>query len=116
MQSRRYAFFFVVLLLALAACAPARRGPAAGEPQTTVEVENRNFLDMRIYVLRGAQRIRIGTVTGLSTQELVLPRGLVFGATPLRFIADPVGGRAVPISQEITVVPGDQVRMVIPNY
>ncbi|MBA2243915.1 MAG: hypothetical protein M3418_12780 [Gemmatimonadota bacterium] len=116
MQSLARSFVLLTLLLAIASCGPTRRGPAAGEPRTAVEVENRNFLDMRIYVQRGSQWVRLGTVTGLSTQVLPIPSGLVFGATPLRFRADPVGGRATPISHEITISPGDQVRLVIPNY
>lgn len=116
MQPFTRTLVLLMLLLAASSCGLGRRGPAADQPQTTVEVENRNFLDMRVYVLRGSQWVRLGTVTGLSTQVLPIPSGMIFGATPLRFRADPVGGRGTPISHEITVSPGDQVRMVIPNY
>jgi hypothetical protein len=34
--------------------------------------------------------------------------------TPLRFIADPIGGNRASVSQEITVVPGDTVVLTIP--
>jgi hypothetical protein len=39
---------------------------------------------------------------------------MVSGLTPLRFIADPIGGRRASVSQEITVSPGDTVVMTIP--
>ncbi len=114
MQPFTRSLVLLMLLLAASSCGLGRRGPAADQPQTTVEVENRNFLDMRIFVYRGPQRVRLGTVSGLSTSVLVIPSNVVFGATSLRFLADPVGGRTTPISHEITVTPGDQVHMVIP--
>jgi hypothetical protein len=64
--------------------------------------------------VRSTQRIRLGTVTGNSKRSFLLPANLIFGATPLRFLADPIGGRRTPVSDEITVSPGDNVRLVIP--
>jgi hypothetical protein len=51
---------------------------------------------------------------GHSTTLLDVPRGLVSGLTPLRFIADPIGGTRPSVSEEITVAPGDTVVMTIP--
>jgi hypothetical protein len=107
-----------LLLLAPAGCAPrARQGGAApGEqPPTTIRVDNRGFNDVTIYVVRSSQRIRLGNVTGLSSQTLTIPKSLIFGSTPLRFIADPIGGRAAPVTQEIAVQPGDEVELLIPH-
>jgi len=39
---------------------------------------------------------------------------LVSGLTPLRFVADPIGGNRASVSQEITVAPGDTVVLMIP--
>jgi hypothetical protein len=83
-------------------------------PPTYVKVENQAFLDMNIYVYRSSQRIRLGTVNGNSTARLLIPANLLFGSTPLRFQADPIGGNRQSISQEITVSPGDEVIMTIP--
>jgi hypothetical protein len=99
----------------LAACATAR-APANPQAETTVRVENQSTLDMNIYVLRGAERIRLGTVTAVSTGVLKIPNNLIFGATPLRFLADPIGGNRTPVSDEIVVSPGDQVTLRIPPY
>ena len=104
----------LLVVLALAGCGIARTaGPPA--PQTTVRVENRAWLDMNVYVLRGTQRVRLGNVTANSTRVLPIPQRLIFGATALRFLADPIGGRRNPISHEIVVRPGDQVTLYIPN-
>jgi hypothetical protein len=87
--------------------------PAQYEP-TYIRVENRAFLDMNIYVYRSSQRIRLGQATGNSTTRFRIPNNLLFGATGLRFQADPIGGNRTPISQEISVSPGDEVNLVIP--
>ena len=39
---------------------------------------------------------------------------MIFGVTSLRFVADPVGGPSTPVSNEINVTAGEEVRMVIP--
>lgn len=84
------------------------------EGQAMVRVENQGFSDMVIYALDGAQRIRLGSVTGHSTRTLPIPGYLVRGVGTLRFLADPIGGRRTPVSEELTVQPGDLVTLTIP--
>lgn len=81
---------------------------------TYVRVDNRAYLDMTIYVYRSSQRMRLGTANGNSSVRLLIPKTLMFGATPLRFQADPIGANRQPISEEINVSPGDEVVLVIP--
>jgi hypothetical protein len=83
-------------------------------PPTYLRVENQAYLDMTIYVYRSSQRIRLGSATGNSVTRLRIPDNLIFGATPLRFQADPIGGSRSPISSEITVTAGDEVVLTIP--
>ena len=83
-------------------------------PATMLKVNNQAFLDMTIYVLRSSQRIRLGTASGNATSRFVIPSNLIFGSTPLRFIADPIGRNRSPVSQEISVSPGDEVILTIP--
>jgi len=98
----------------LVACTIGRREPASEAARTTVRVENANFADMTIYVVRSSQRVRLGLANGNSTTTFVIPSNLMAGITALRFIADPIGGRANPVTEEITVAPGDQVVVYIP--
>ena len=95
-------------------CTP--RGTQVGEmtAPALVEVDNRAFLDANVYVLRSGQRIRLGTATGSSRTTFTLPRGLVTGATQLSFLMDFVGSSRSPISEEITVLPGDTVTLIVP--
>ena len=106
------ALFFVTL----AACRTAGAGLGSNDQnqRTAVEVDNRGFSDMNVYVARSAQRVRLGMAPGHSTTLLDVPHGLVSGLTPLRFIADPIGGTRASVSEEITVAPGDTVVMTIP--
>jgi hypothetical protein len=114
----------VILLICTALCCVSvggcshRAQPATGEAgareKATVRVVNQGFPDMNIYVLSSGQRIRLGTVTGNSSSTLTIPDYLVGGLTPLRFLASPVGGVRAPVSEEITVRPGDEVVLTIP--
>lgn len=103
--------------LAIASACSTNKNPdemAEPVPPTRLRVENQAFLDMNIYVYRSSQRIRLGTATGNSVTRLTIPANLIFGATPLRFQADPIGGSRSPVSSEITVTAGDEVILTIP--
>ena len=103
-------------LVAVAGCRPSSDPDTAAEPvpPTRLRVENQAFLDMTIYVYRSSQRIRLGQASGNATTRFTIPANLIFGSTPLRFQADPIGGSRTPLSQEITVSPGDEVMLTIP--
>ena len=103
-----------VLLLCTACGHAAQSGVPEPRPVTTLKVQNQNFLDMVVYVLLDAQRIRLGTVTGLSTQVLTLPDYIVRGSPQLRFEVHPIGGRGNPITETISVRPGDVIHLTIP--
>jgi len=116
-QARRTAWMFALAVAALAgACTHNQNPDQAAEPQpvTRLRVQNQAFLDMTIYVYRGPQRLRLGTANGNSTARFTIPASLIFGATPLRFQADPIGSNRASISEEITVSPGDEVTLLIP--
>ena len=104
-----------VTCLTLGACHHGAPEPPPGpQAQTTLRVQNQGFPDMNIFLLRSGQRIRLGQVTGNTTTTLVIPSYALAGPTTLRFLADPIGGTRAPVSQEITVSPGDHVQLIIP--
>lgn len=97
------------------ACGGARQGPRGSDPPTMLQVDNQSFLDMNIYLLTsGGARIRLGTATGNSSTTMRIPASYVFGGTEMRFLADPIGSQRTPVSQSITVFPGDNVKLIIP--
>ena len=105
----------VLALIVLGACggrsAESRPSP---EAQAMLQVENQGFADMVIYAVNGAQRIRLGMATGNSTKSFPLPMYLVRTGGQIRFLADPIGGTRTPVSEEISVQPGDIVTLTIP--
>ena len=103
------------LSLTLAVCGrtPATENAEPGG-ETTLVVDNQSTLQVTVYALRDSQRQRLGTAGALATTRLRIPDNLVFGVTSLRFLVDPVGSRRTPISEEIMVVAGDEVTLVIP--
>lgn len=114
MRIPRIAFTLVALGFAACKTGAPSSGDAAPAGPTVVQVDNQGFLDMAVYAVRSGQRLRLGTATGNSKTNLKLPQSIVSGLTPLRFVADPIGGRRASVSQEITVAPGDTVVLTIP--
>lgn len=104
------------LLLALAALACHRRVTEPLNPlaETAVTVDNQNFLDMNVYIVRGGQRIRLGMVPGLSKQILMVKPELIGYGTEVQFEVHPIGGRGNPITETISVKPGDVIQLTIP--
>jgi len=84
-------------------------------PQTVVRVVNRNYLDMDIYALVSGEPMRVGTVTGLSTQLFPLPVGVVTTSAEVQFRANPVGSRRTGVSMAVHANPGDTLQLEIPS-
>jgi hypothetical protein len=108
-----YSLALFMAVLSVSSC--IRRAPGAVDPRAdaTVRVENRGLADMTIYIVNQTQRIRLGMAPGLNTTTLRIPPDLVRGGT-VRFLADPVGSARAPVSEEISVFPGDELVLVIP--
>jgi hypothetical protein len=81
---------------------------------TVLLVDNQAFWDMTIYVIEGARRVRLGLATGHAQTKFPLPKYLVRSITSIRFMADPIGSNRTPVSDQITVTPGDEVTLRIP--
>lgn len=105
----------VGLAVSLAAC--AHHAPAGGnesQPDAYVTVDNQSFSDMDIYVLSGGQRIRLGSAIGERTTKMKIPGYVLGGAQQVRFLARPIAGNRLPVTEEIAVQPGDEVTLTIP--
>ena len=103
------------MLAILTACAGRSQDTGPGPASSAmVQVQNQGFADMVIYAISGGQRVRLGLATGNSTKTFTVPRYLTVGAGPIRFLADPIGGNRSPVSEEMTVQPGDLVTLTIP--
>ena len=63
-----------------------------GAPESKLHIDNRNWLDMRIYALRGGDRMALLSVTSMRRDSVPLPRSLLSGGG-FRLQADPIGDR-----------------------
>jgi hypothetical protein len=104
----------LALVVVLACGGRARDGNPDPQSAAMLQVRNQGFTDMVIYAVRGDQRIRLGLATGNSTRSFTIPNYLLRGASPLRFLADPIGGNRAPVTEEFSVQPGDLVTITIP--
>lgn len=112
----RPAAIILIALFVLSSCSPVtRQAGEQAEPTTRVRVENQRLLDMTIYILYDSQRVRLGTVPSLNTRVFVIPERLLTGVSSIRFLADPIGSRQAPVTQELTVFPGEEIELLITN-
>ncbi|MEZ4417079.1 MAG: hypothetical protein R3E10_15105 [Gemmatimonadota bacterium] len=80
-----------------------------------VQVDNHNWLDMHIYLVRDGILWPLGVVTGLNHDTFELPSLATLAGADLRLLADPIGGSGAYVSQSLVINPGDRVQMAIEN-
>ena len=106
---------FVAALSVSAAAGCVRPGTGAREELPTfLRVENQALSDATVYVWQNSARLRIGRVSSLSTATMRIPSSQIFGPTPLRFQLDFLAGSRSPLTEQITVIPGDTVVLQVP--
>lgn len=101
-------------LIDIAACAgrpPAATGVSLAAP-TLVTVRNDNWLDAVVYAVRGASRVRLGTVAGLSSATLKAPSSYAPDGT-FQLLVDPIGSSSVYMTDGFVVSPGQRVELSI---
>ena len=104
-----------VVALLLVGCSKAGPGDVVpADAPATLKVDNLRPIDMTIYVVpSGGIRERLGLARASAVTTLKIPVTYSSRNAILRFVADPVGSRSLPITQDIDVGPGDEVLMRI---
>ena len=104
--------------MVLAACAQRSESEGGDTPdpaataELAVEIENHNWSDVVIYLVRGTSTERLGMVGSLKTETFVFPfRRLGVGEARLR--AYPIGGPAAFTSENLYVQPGQMVKWTL---
>lgn len=103
----------VLLAAGLGGCAGSQPADSEAEPRSepdvTIEIENQNFNDARIYLVLFGQRTRLGQVPGNST------RTFSFALPPddVRIAVDFIGGAGGFVTEPMPVVRGDQLVLQI---
>ena len=105
--------FALALGTTVAATAQATDVRAAAQDSVrqgvTINVVNNNWLDMRVYVIVGSVRYRLGTVNGLGRQTLKVPASAVSIGTDIRLVAVPLGQRSATYTRVMFVYPDDEL-------
>ncbi len=108
-----------VLLLSAAACAANKSSDAAGPAPLAradsthasraieLQIDNENFSDMSIYLLRGGTRWLVGQAGGLRKATLTIPASVAPTDLRVRLLADPIGGNRA-ITTPLLIVPRGQ--------
>lgn len=78
-----------------------------------VEVDNRNYSDMDIYLVNGGVRVLVGSAPALTRTTLSLPPGTSRVGWRVRLLADPIGSSAIIRTPELIVPPGQRVYWTI---
>ena len=106
----------IALVLGLAHAEPAVAAPAdtiaavdQADEVVTIRVVNRNWHTMRIYAIVEGRSVRLGTVTGLTTETLKIRKSLIGFGTDLELVAFAIGNRSAIHSGHLVVFPGDQL-------
>ena len=114
MSRTRAALATGLVALTLAGCSQNQADTGIIPNQATIlRVDNQSFNDMRIYVIQGGQRIRVGTANGKQTSTFKLPRSVISGFTTVRVQAVPIGANGNSVSEEISVQPGEELELRI---
>jgi hypothetical protein len=95
----------------LAGCA-AMRGPPP-EPFAAVVIENDNPRDVTVYALRDDMRMRVGSVSSLTTRVLDLGPGMIAGDGRIQLGVVPMGSRQLYAGLPITVERGDTLHLTV---
>jgi hypothetical protein len=121
MQSHRtrttWALLLPLLLLLLPSCAShhATTQTTAATLNTPVdlEVENHNWSDVVIYLVRGTQRQRLGMVTALSSTVFTFPYRRLGNGSDARLSAHAIGDRGSYTSESLLVQPGQMIKWTL---
>ena len=115
------------LMALVAGCGASRATPASPAPEQSasadsnssarqpiqVQIDNRNFSDMNVYLVNEGTHVLLGSAPGMSKTTLTLPPGSVSSRWQVRLMADPIGGSNAIRTPTLMVAPGQNVYWTI---
>ena len=94
--------------------APTENAVAEREPHAELVVQNNNWLDAHLYVVRGGTKTSLGFMTALAKRKFELPSRTVPPGDDVQILAHLIGGASF-LTTAIDVYAGDVVDLVIQN-
>ena len=108
--------FAAVAAFTISACSSAVDQTASvSRPlaRTILRVQNHNFNDVTVYLVRGFDRTRLGRVGAMQRGDFVVPAAYVAASPEIRVQADPIGLGQGFVSQPLQVTPGSHMELTV---
>ena len=99
-------------------CGPAGAYPGravAPRNEAAVTVTNHHWADIKVYVVRGGSKFRLGSVTSFTTARRRIP-AVVSGAADFRLRVELIGSSVSYTTEIVRLGRGDQIDLVINTY
>lgn len=93
----------------------ASAGGRAPEAHAVLSVQNHNWLDLHVYLVRDGMVTSLGFMSGPGDQEFTLPDMATIPGADVQFLVLPIGGVRSYLSPTTVVSPGDEVDLVVEN-
>jgi len=87
----------------------------AASERTMIRVNNYNWSDMTVYVVRDGTRMRLGSVSSLETRMFEVPTSYLISAGEVRLVADPIGSTRVFTSPPLLIAQGQGAEWRLEN-
>ena len=94
--------------------APTSSSAAEREPHAQLVVQNNNWLDAHLYVVRGGVRTSLGFINALRTRAFEFPSSVALAGDDVQILVHLIGGASF-LTTPVDVYPGDVVELVIQN-
>ena len=94
--------------------APTENAVAERKPHAELVVQNNNWLDAHVYLVRGSMRTSLGFMTALGKREFELPSWATLPGNDVQILVHLIGGVSY-LTPVINVYPGDVVELVVQN-
>ena len=88
----------------------------AASERTMIRVNNHNWSDMTVYLVRNGARMRLGSVSSMDTRMFEVPTSLLMSTSDeVRLMADPIGSTRVFTSPPLLIAPGRRAEWRLGN-
>ena len=93
---------------------PTENVVAERKPHAELVVQNNNWLDAHVYLVRGSVRTSLGFMTTFQEREFELPSWATLSGNDVQILVHLIGGVSY-LTPVINVYPGDVVELVVQN-
>ena len=93
---------------------PTENPLAERKPHAELVVQNNNWLDAHVYLVRGSMRTSLGFMTALGKREFELPSWATLPGNDVQILVHLIGGVSY-LTPVVNVYPGGVVELVVQN-